>query len=152
MSVPPPDLVSALRHFRATGDADALVSVIPYMGFLGVRFDVVEGAIRGTMTYVDHLVGNPRLPALHGGALGALLECTAIAQILWDAETELLPKTINLTVEFLRSGRPVDTFARCTITKQGRRVISVRADAWQDDPSQPIAGATAHFLVKALER
>jgi uncharacterized protein (TIGR00369 family) len=145
------DVVAALRHFREADDADPLVAAIPYLRFLGVRFDVVDGAVRGTMAYADHLVGNPTLPALHGGTLGALMEATSIAQILWEAETELLPKTINLTVDYLRSGRPTDTFARGVITRQGRRVINVRAEAWQDDPSRPIATAVAHFLVKALD-
>ena len=87
------------------------------------------------------------LPALHGGTLGALLESTAIFHLLWEAETLFLPKTITLTIDYLRSGRPVDTFARGVITKQGRRVVNVRAEAWQDDPARPIAIGNGHFLI-----
>jgi acyl-coenzyme A thioesterase PaaI-like protein len=145
------DVVAALRQFHATGDATPLVASIPYLRFLGVRFGIVDGAVRGTLVYGDHLIGNPTLPALHGGTLGALMEATSIAQILWEADAALLPKTINLTVDYLRSGRPVDTFARGVITRHGRRVINVRAEAWQDDPTRPIATAVAHFLVKPLE-
>ena len=58
-----------------------------------------------------------------------------------------VPKTINITVEYLRSGKPQDTFARAVFTKHGRRVANVRAYAWQDDPTKPVAAANAHFLL-----
>ncbi|MCB9663647.1 MAG: PaaI family thioesterase [Alphaproteobacteria bacterium] len=100
------------------------------------------------MPFADHLVGNPSLPAIHGGTLGALLEASAIVQVLWDAPAPVLPKTINLTVEYLRSGGPADTFARSTITRHGRRVIHVRSETWQEDPGRPIALGHLHLLVE----
>nr|WP_276600356.1 MULTISPECIES: PaaI family thioesterase [unclassified Nannocystis] len=103
------------------------------------------------MRFAEHLIGNPVLPALHGGALCALLESTAIFQLLWESELSATPRTIGLTVEYLRSGRPVDTFARGMPTRQGRRVTNVRVEAWQDDRSRPIAVASAHFLVHSDE-
>jgi acyl-coenzyme A thioesterase PaaI-like protein len=86
------------------------------------------------------------LPAIHGGVISALLESTAIFQLMWETEAIMLPKTITLTVDFLRSGRAVDTFARGLLTRQGRRVANVRVEAWQDDRDRPIAVASAHFL------
>jgi len=50
-------------------------------------------------------------------------------------------------VAYLRSGRPVDVHARARISKAGRTVAHVLAEAWQDDESQPIAALTAHFLM-----
>jgi acyl-coenzyme A thioesterase PaaI-like protein len=50
-------------------------------------------------------------------------------------------------VDYLRTGRAVDTYAKGTITKHGRRVANVRVDAWQDDRDRPIASAHAHFLL-----
>ena len=93
------------------------------------------------------LIGNAALPALHGGSLGALLESTAHFQLLWDAETVVLPKTIDITVDYLRTGRPVDSWARAIITRQGRRVANVRVEAWQEDRARPIAIAHGHFLI-----
>jgi acyl-coenzyme A thioesterase PaaI-like protein len=68
-------------------------------------------------------------------------------QVLVDAESEHLPKPVTLTVAYLRSAGPRDTYARATITKQGRRVVSVRVDAWQEDPEKPVATAQGQFLV-----
>ena len=140
-------LVERIAEFRRTGDTRAMTEAIPYANFLGITVDCQDGEVVGHMRYADHLVGNPSLPALHGGTLGALLESTAIFQLLWEAETIVLPKTITITIDFLRSGRPLDTFAKGIITKHGRRVVNVRAEAWQEDPSRPIAIGNAHFLI-----
>jgi len=60
-----------------------------------------------------------------------------------------VPKIVNITVDYLRSARPVDVIARATVTKQGRRMVNVFVDAWQDDRSKPVATANAHFLIKS---
>ena len=125
-----------------------LVNAIPYMRFMGITMSVDGDGVLGLMRYGEHLVGNPRLPALHGGTLGALLESTSLVQLIHELDTVGLPKTINITVDYLRSGRPVDTFARAHITKLGRRVVNVRAVAWQDDRDKPICVTNGHFMVK----
>ena len=124
---------------------------MPYSRFLGLAGAVTGGELITTMRYGDHLIGNPSLPALHGGTLGALLESAAIFELLWRAETVVLPKTITLTVDFLRSGAPVDTHARGVITRHGRRVANVRVEAWQGKREEPIASAHAIFLVMREE-
>ena len=140
-------LVQAIDTFRSTGDAADLCAEIPYLRFMGARFSVDDGVVLAHMPYGEHVVGNAAIPALHGGSLGALLEATAIMQLFWEAEALIVPKTITLTVDYLRSAGPIDTFARCEITKKGRRVVNVHATAWQDDPGRPVASAVAHFLV-----
>lgn len=114
---------------------------------LGFRLLEQNGRPRGHLPFSEKLVGNPLLPALHGGTLGALLELTAIFTMLWSRETAVLPKTINLTIDYLRSARPADTFAEAAVTKHGRRVVNVQAEAWQEHPSKPVAIAYAHFLI-----
>ncbi|MBE7449362.1 MAG: PaaI family thioesterase [Kofleriaceae bacterium] len=133
---------------RAQGDLSPLVAAIPYAAFLGLSCAVVDDDLITTMRYDPRLVGNPALPALHGGTLGALLESAAAFKLLWAAESAVLPKTITLTIEYLRPARPVDTRARATITRHGRRVATVRVEAYQDDPGNPVATANVHFLVK----
>jgi len=140
-------IVDRIAAFRQSGDPEPLMAAIPYATFMGITVDTRGEQLVGCLRYADHLIGNPTLPALHGGTLGALLESTAIFHLLWEAETLLLPKIITITVDFLRSGRPVDTYAKGIITKQGRRVVNVRAEAWQDDPSRPIAIGNCHLLI-----
>ena len=125
----------------------ALLDRLPYARFLGLTSEQDGDDLIVTMPFADRLIGNPMLPALHGGATAALLELTAVAQAALSYPRLRLPRPINVTVAYLRSGRPVDVHARARISKAGRRVAHVLAEAWQEDEAQPIASLTAHFLV-----
>jgi len=142
------DFLDKLRAAKAAGDPALIGDAIPYATFIGVRFALRDGQLTATLTYGPHLIGNPLLPALHGGVIGAFLEHTALTHLMWDTDTQGVPKTVDITVDYLRSGRPVDTHAQAIITKHGRRVANVRAEAWQDDPARPIAAMHGHFLLR----
>ena len=68
-------------------------------------------------------------------------------QLAHDQDTDNLPKPINVTVDYLRSGRITSTWARAQVTRQGRRVANVQASCWQEDPDKPIANLFGHFLL-----
>ena len=124
-----------------------LLNTLPYARFLGLISRRDDDLLTVTMPFADKLIGNPVLPALHGGSTAAMLELTAVAQVALLYPRLKLPRPINVTVTYLRSGRPQDVHARARISKAGRRVAHVQAEAWQDDPAQPIASLSAHFLV-----
>jgi len=140
-------LIERMTAAKASQDYQGLIDLVPYASFLGLTAAMAGDELITTMCFADHLIGNPALPALHGGTLGALLESAAIFELLWRAETAVLPKTITLTVDYLRSGAPVDTHARSIVTRQGRRITNVRMEAWQADRNAPVATAHAIFLV-----
>lgn len=131
------------------GDPSALVKAIPYASFLGLGIELRDDEILGKMTFSEHLIGNSLIPALHGGTIGALLEWTGIISVIMRAENLTVPKTINITVEYLRTGRAKDVWAVAEMTKLGRRVANVRCLAWQDERERPIAAANMHFLVQS---
>jgi acyl-coenzyme A thioesterase PaaI-like protein len=58
-----------------------------------------------------------------------------------------LPKTIDFTVDYLRSGLPRDAYARARVNRSGRRYASVHVEAWQDNRARLFAQATGHFLM-----
>jgi len=130
---------------------DAFLDSIPYARTLGIHGTAHGSELTLELRFDDSLIGNPMLPALHGGVIGAFLETTALTQLAWDSGHSVLPKTIDISFNFLRSGRPRDTWARASITKLGRRVANVHVDAWQDDRQRPIATADGHFLLAAPE-
>ncbi len=160
----PPEPVQVVKQRRDAALA-ALVDVIPYAAFLGIGFDRRGDELTGVLHFDDRLIGNPLLPALHGGATAAFLEVTAIVELgwasLWEAiETDQisaetltaktlprLPKTIDFSVDYLRSGLPRDAYARARINRSGRRYASVHVEAWQDNRSRLFAQATGHFLM-----
>jgi len=141
-------ILEHIAQARAAGDLSPLLAAIPYAQFMGMSVALEGGVLVTTMAYSPHIIGNPTLPALHGGTLGALLESAAAFSLLWASDTVVLPKTITLTIDFLRPAKPVDTRARGVITRQTRRVASVSVEAYQDDPAQPVASAHVHFLIK----
>lgn len=124
-----------------------LLDRLPYARFLGLLTEADGDSLTVTMPFADRLIGNPILPALHGGATAALLELTAVAQVAALYPRLRLPRPINVNVAYLRSGRPTDVHASARISRAGRRVAHVLAEAWQDDRAQPIAALTAHFLL-----
>jgi uncharacterized protein (TIGR00369 family) len=124
-----------------------LLDTLPYARFLGLLTQRDGDLLTVTMPFAEKLIGNPVLPALHGGSTAAMLELTAVAQVAVLYPRLELPRPINVTVTYLRSGRPQDVYARARISKAGRRVAHVQAEAWQDDQEQPIASLSAHFLV-----
>nr|WP_238941533.1 PaaI family thioesterase [Jannaschia sp. Os4] len=142
----------------------ALFESVPYARFMGISFDRRGDELTGIMAYADHLIGNPALPALHGGATAAFLEVTAIVTLswatIWDdlergrlsepltADTlPRLPKTIGFTVDYLRAGLPRDAYARARVNRSGRRYASVHVEGWQDNRDRLFAQATGHFLM-----
>lgn len=143
----------------------ALVEGVPYIQFLGIEFDRHGDELTGILRFDDKLIGNPFLPALHGGVTAAFMEVTSIITLsmahLWEdiesgaIDTQLmqqgdlprLPKTIDFTVDYLRSGKPRDAYARATIARAGRRYASVQVKAWQDNRDKPFAQASGHFLM-----
>jgi len=146
-------ILEQLIEAKANKDYTAMFEAIPYARLLGLAPKVDGDGLITMMKYGDHTIGNASLPAIHGGAIGALLESAAIFELLDHIalpprpDTIVLPKTITITVDYLRSAGPHDTFARGTITRHGRRVANVRVEAWQTDRAQPVATAHAIFLV-----
>lgn len=141
---------------RRDGALRALVEGVPYIGFLGIRFDRRGDELTAILPYHDSLIGNPGLPALHGGATAAFLEVAAIIELAWSAQWPAmeageavgeLPKTIDFTVDFLRTGLPRDAYARARVVRSGRRYASVHVEAWQDNRARLYAQATGHFLM-----
>ena len=142
-----------LRRLRDEGrayDMQALADAIPYARSMGLRVEHRGNELTTIMPFQESLIGNVRLPAIHGGALGALLEFRILFQLVFDDAGERLPKTIDISIDYLRSGKPIDSYARAEVVRRGRRVANVRAQVWQDDRERPIAAAHGNFLLQSL--
>jgi len=119
----------------------------PFARCLGIRIGDDDTLV---MPFSPKIIGNPVLPAIHGGMTGAFLETTAIVGVTRELGVHATPKPIGLTINYLRSGRALDSFAKVSIVKQGRRVVAFEAQAWQDDPAKPIASAFGHFMLRTV--
>jgi len=132
-------ILQQLRDEGRADDMQALLASIPYARFLGMQVERKGNEITTILPFKDSLVGNVNLPAIHGGAIGAFLELTSVIQLLFDTSCERLPKTVDISIDYLRSGKPVATY--------GRAIANVRAEIWQDEKTRPIAAAHGHYLL-----
>ncbi|OWU85067.1 thioesterase [Oceanicola sp. 22II-s10i] len=165
MARPKPEPVQVVKERRDAALA-ALVARVPYIRFLGISFERRGDELTAVMPYREMLIGNPHLPALHGGATGAFLEVTAQIGLAWSSlwdriesgevdamaladgrDLPRLPRTVDFTVDYLRSGLPRDAYARAEVTRSGRRYASVLVEAWQDNRGRPFAHAMGHFVM-----
>jgi uncharacterized protein (TIGR00369 family) len=126
---------------------EAFLQRVPYVRFLGMHAALAGDEMTAVLPFAPHLVGNVMLPALHGGVLGAFMEVTALAQLSVIQEARKVHKTIDLTIDYLRPGRAITTYARAEVRKVGRRIANVHVEAWQDERATPVAALRGHFLL-----
>jgi uncharacterized protein (TIGR00369 family) len=126
---------------------EAFLASWPYARFLGMTAKVEAGAMTGVLPFAAHLVGNPLIPALHGGVVGGFLELTALAELAAGAPDGHAPRTVDITIDYLRPARALTTFARADVIKRGRRVANIQVTAWQTDPATPVATLRGHFVL-----
>ncbi len=164
MSKPKTEPLQVIKE-RRDAALSALVNRVPYLKFMGISFDRRGDELTAVMRFDDKLIGNPAIPAIHGGATASFLETTAIIELAWaraweamergdedaDSSAIRLPKTIDITVDYLRSGLPRDCYARARVNRSGRRYASVHVEAWQDNRSRLFAQATGHFLMPSRD-
>jgi uncharacterized protein (TIGR00369 family) len=124
-------------------------TTIPYVEYLGIRAagDAEPPLFR--LPYQEKLIGNPHLPALHGGVIAGFAETAATLHLIRTLRGAKFPKSIDFSIDYLRSGRPLESFAACEVVRVGSRVALVQVRCWQKGPALPIAVARGHFLLTA---
>jgi uncharacterized protein (TIGR00369 family) len=130
----------------ATPEGARLLDAWPYARFLGIRLEPGDAGAIAVLPFAPRLIGNPILPALHGGVVASFLELAALARL--DAGGERA-RTIDITVDYLRPARPITTYAEARILKLGRRAANLTVEAWQEDRSSPVAALRGHFMIIA---
>jgi uncharacterized protein (TIGR00369 family) len=122
---------------------------VPHNAALGL--DIVgcgKGWASMRLRYRPELVGNPDTGVLHGGAVTALLDATSGAAVFLRLPEPMRIATLDLRIDYLRPAAPgQDVVARAECYRLTRSVAFVRAMAFHDDDSDPIAAAAGTFMV-----
>ncbi len=139
--------MSALANIQTIDDLSRAIAAIPYASLLGIEVREENAEPLFYLPFNDKNIGNTILPALHGGVIGGFLENAAVLHLMWQREGEGIPRVIDFSIDYLRTGRAQDLYCRCDIVRQGKRIANVLMTAWQDDRSKPVAQARAHFLL-----
>jgi len=132
-------------------DLHAYLGRIPFVETLGMRCHIKGNEMTAVLPFQEKLIGSAALQALHGGVIGSFLELCAMSQVFLNTELNHPPRPINLTIDYLRSAKAEELYARAHITKLGRRIANVRCEAWQAEREKPVATLHAHFLLTTPE-
>lgn len=121
----------------------------PYARTLGIEIvGLVDGAPLVAIDPDSRTLGRPGF--VHGGALGGLLEMAAIlalhAELERRGERKRL-KPVNVSIEFLRGATLERCYALGRVTRAGRRIANVTAEAWQQDRTKPVTEAWLNILL-----
>jgi len=142
------DIVQLVQNAKESRDYNEILDQLPYARLLGVQMQVTGNEeLLFSLPFQASNIGNDRLPALHGGVIGGFMETAALLHLLWIRESAEIPRTVDFSVDYLRSGKPDTLYAQCSITKQGKRVANVQMTAWQEQREKPVAVARSHFLL-----
>jgi acyl-coenzyme A thioesterase PaaI-like protein len=132
---------------RQANNPQMILDLIPYSSFIGTQAKVENENVIYWLERRASNIGNPSLPAIHGGVIGGFLELSAAIEILYVLDVNAVPKVVDFSLDYLRPGRYKTIYANCTVLRQGKKLVNVSATAWQDDPEKPIATARCHFLL-----
>ena len=143
----PMNLNQLVAQAHASNDYDVLMGLIPYAKLIGIECLRLGDDMVFRLPASKDTIGNPILPAIHGGVIAGFMEQSAMLHLLMFMGIPHLPKIIDFSIDYLRAGHYRDTYASCQVWRQGRRVANVAITAWQTSQTEPIATARAHFKV-----
>lgn len=123
----------------------------PQARALGLEITHVEPAKAwGRAPYRPELAGDPDTGVIAGGVLTTFLDQLCGAAILTAMETPTAIATIDIRIDYMRPAVPGrDVLAEAHCYKLGRNVAFVRAVAYEDSADNPIAQASAAFMVNS---
>lgn len=139
-----------LQQAHARGNYEAVLNLIPYARLIGLECTRQGDELLFRLPARPDNIGNPTLPALHGGVIAGFMELSAALHLQVLTGLPHVPKIIDFSLDYLRAGQLRDTYAKCQVWRQGRRVANVAVTAWQSTEAEPIATARAHFKIEEI--
>lgn len=142
--------MSAVDERRLTSVQEHL-NAIPHARALGLTLMAVgDNSVQIRLPYDAKLVGDPDTGVIHGGAITALLDNAAgIAARPQGMDRRVTGiATLDLRIDYMGPATPgLDVVGRAVCFKRGSTIAFVRAEAYHDDPDDPIATCTAAFMI-----
>jgi len=126
--------------------------VIPFNRFLGMEVGCFDsGLVQLTLPFRPEFIGNPVLPALHGGVISALLDTAGGGAVWSQIEPNDRVSTVDLRVDYLRPGRPEPLVGQGRVVRQGNRVGVAELRAWHPGrEDKPVAAGMGVYNVTRL--
>ncbi len=109
---------------------DDLIRIPNFHEWLNLRVAHVEDEhALILLPYREELIGNPMIPAIHGGILAGLIDLAGGAAVF--TVTNAPAPTIDLRVDYVRPALQKDTVADARIVNSGKTIAFVDVDVLQ---------------------
>ena len=127
----------------------AFITELPYSKALRLELDAVApGRAEMALPYHAELVGDPATGVIHAGAVSALMDTVCGAAVMSHPEAGHGTATLDLRLDYMRAAQPGQrVLAQAEVTHVTRSVAFVRATAWDEDATRPVATAAGAFTV-----
>ena len=129
---------------------EAFEKYIPFNRFLGLRcLEITMERVRLKLPFKPELIGNPEVPALHGGAISSILDAAGGLAVWFQAQPMAQVSTIDLRVDYLRPGRSEDLVAVARVVRLGNRVGVTELRAFHSgEEDKPVAAGMGVYSVR----
>ena len=106
--------------------------LIPFNQFVGMRLlELSEGYAKAIIPFQQHLLGDARVQAIHGGVISAAMDAVGgIAGITTLTSYEDKLVTIDMRVDYIRSARNTDLIVEARIVRSGNRIVTTNMQAF----------------------
>ena len=133
----------------ADGDGTPMTG-IPHSARLGMRLVSTEPDTAILMIpYDERLIGDPATRVMHGGAITSLLDTCCGTAVMLSRKKPRTTATLDLRINYMRPATPDRAvYARAHCYRATRSVGFVRAAAYHEDAEDPIATASAAFILE----
>jgi acyl-coenzyme A thioesterase PaaI-like protein len=115
----------------ANRDAKGLIEKIPYAVLIGIESLAIGEDYVFKLPKNNDNLGNPSLPAIHGGVIGGFMESAGALHVMLFSDALTVPKVVDFSIDYLSPGRHLDSYARCHLVRQGRKIANIRCTAAQ---------------------
>jgi uncharacterized protein (TIGR00369 family) len=117
---------------------------------LGIRVaEIQEGRLKLFIPYREHLLGDTRRPALHGGVISTLADVCAGFAVWTRCRLDDRIATIDLLVDYLHPASASDLYAEATVNLLGNRVGNACVIIWsEDNPDRQVAAARGVYNIR----
>ncbi|MDA8942076.1 PaaI family thioesterase, partial [Porticoccaceae bacterium] len=75
---------TSLTAAKKASNPQAMLDLIPYSTFIGAQAKIENDEVLYWLERRSSNIGNPSLPAIHGGVIGGFLELSASIEILYE--------------------------------------------------------------------
>jgi uncharacterized protein (TIGR00369 family) len=104
------------------------------------------------LPFRPELVGDPRHNRWHGGILSALIDSAGGAAAITTMVSEKdQVSSIDLRVDFMKAGKPMDVLAEGRVVKDGNSVLFAQMKVWHEETGEVIAEGRGVFRVRREE-